>query len=185
VKKHMTGEMIFISVCAAGLLLTACGSSSTPPAAAKSPKATATAAATDTPSPTSAPSPLGTANQYVACMSAGSCTVAQQEAIAKYNGMTAASATGTNGCLVAGTCTPSQMQGMHQQDNVLLPGQPNQYEACLSAGTCTAVQQEGIAVYNGMTAAAANGTNGCLIAGTCTSSQQQEIYQSGVLKFPK
>jgi hypothetical protein len=116
-------------------------------------------------------------------MSAGTCTAAQQESIASYNGMTAAFANGTNGCLEAGSCTPSQLQGIYQSDNVPLPGQPNQYAACLSAGNCTAAQQQGIAAYNGITDAA--GTNGCLVGGDCTSSQQQGIYHSGILKFPK
>jgi hypothetical protein len=183
-KKLMMGGMV-VAACAAGLLLTACGGSSAP-TAAKTPDATAASTPTPTPAPSSASAPSATGNQYVACLSAGTCTAQQENAIAQYNGI--GDGGGTNGCLIGGTggdCTPSQQQeiysGDYENGTLFLPGEPNQLSACLSAGTCTATQQEAIASYNNLTDAA--GTNGCLVGGGCTSSQQQDIYQSGEVKF--
>lgn len=177
------GAMAIIAVCAAGLLSAGCGgSSSAPPAAVKTPDATAAT----TPTPSATPAPSATADQYVACLSAGTCTAQQENAIAQYNGI--ADGDGTNGCLIGGAgddCTPSQQQEIYrdyQNGNIDLPGEPNMLVACMSAGTCTPTQQESLAGYNEITDA--DGTNGCLVGGGCTSSQQQSIYHSGAVKFP-
>jgi hypothetical protein len=110
-----------IAVCAAGLLSAGCGGSSlAPPAAVKTPGATA--ATTPAPTPSATPAPSATADQYVACLSAGTCTAQQQNAIASYNGMT--DAAGTNGCLLGGAgddCTPSQQQAIYESGAVKFP----------------------------------------------------------------
>jgi hypothetical protein len=45
-----------------------------------------------------------------ACLTAGNCTVAQQQQVAASMGIT--NPAGLNGCLVAGTCTASQQEGI-------------------------------------------------------------------------
>lgn len=183
----MKGGMAIIAVCVAGLLSAGCGgSSAAPPAAVNGPGTTAATATTPAFAPSATPGPSATADQYVACLSAGTCTAQQQNAIARYNGM--AGGTGTNGCLLGGAgddCTPSQQHGiygLYQDGNIDLPGEPNTLVACLSAGTCLPAQQESLATYNEITDA--GGTNGCLVGGGCTPSQQQSIYHSGAVKFP-
>lgn len=183
-KKVMPGGMAVIAVCAAGLLAAGCGgSSSAPPAAAAAPATTAPT--TPASALNSAPAPSATADQYAACLAAGTCTAQQMEAIATYSGIT--DKNGTNGCLAAGSCTPSQQQDIYHgyqngDPGVRLPGQPDQFTACMSAGTCNPGQMKTIAQYNGITDGA--GTNGCLVGGNCTAAQQQDIYHAGVPKLP-
>jgi hypothetical protein len=89
--------IVALPIALAAVALAACGSaaSSTPPAAS-----------------TSVPpgQPGASAPPSAACLTAGTCTIAQQQQVASSEGIT--DAAGLNGCLVAGDCTAAEQEGI-------------------------------------------------------------------------